>query len=324
MFKKSLFYLFLLISNTVFATRFSYPENEGDVLIGDKATLTRIFYSSEEETLLDIARDFNVGQNEILRTNPGVDRWMPGDGTKISIPHSRLLPDTAHQGLVLNLPEFRLYYYPKPAKDQIKQVITHPISVGRVGWNTPLGKTSIISKIKDPVWRPPPSIRKEYADNGEILPAIFPAGPDNPFGLFALGLNIPGYFIHGTNKPYGVGMRVSHGCVRMYPEDIKEIFSKVKVGTQVTIVNQAIKVGWSDNELYIEVYPELEGRELGFEKRLDTAMTLIEKVNNGKMPVLNGHALKQALQKSTGIPVVIYSKKLILSVGKNSKKTRIH
>jgi len=313
MFNKPLFYLLLLINQSIFATNFSFPEIEGDTLIGDKSTLIRVFYSSEEQTLLDVARDFNIGQNEILRINPNVDRWMPGEGTKINIPYSRLLPDTTHQGLVLNLAEFRLYYYPKPSKGQAKLVITHPISIGRLDWNTPLGKTRIISKIKDPSWHPPLSIRKEHAENGDILPTVFPPGPDNPLGLFALGLNIPGYLIHGTNKPYGVGMRVSHGCVRMYPEDIEKMFSQVKVGTRVTIVNQPIKVGWSEKELYIEVHPQLEGEELDFEKRLDTAMTLIEKANENKIPVLDGHALKKALQQSTGIPVVIYSKRLIIS-----------
>lgn len=301
-----------LINCPVFATTFSYPEKDGDTLIGDKSSFTRVFFSADEDTLLDIARHFNVGQNEIIRTNAKVDRWLPGKDTKIIIPHSRLLPDTPHKGLVINLPEFRLYYYPKFNKNQVKQVITHPISIGRIGWDTPLGKTKIISKIKDPMWTPPKSIRDEYAKNGKILPTYYPAGPENPLGLFALGFSIPSYFIHGTNKPYGVGMRVSHGCIRMYPEDIATLFAQIHVGTPVLIVNQSIKVGWSDNDLYIEVYPELEGKELDFEERLNIAMLLIEKANNMKMPLLNTQSLKRALEQATGIPVMIYSKNLLL------------
>jgi len=319
MFNTPLFYLLLLISNTLGAASFSYPENNGDSLIGDTSSLTRVFFSGYEDTLLDIARYFNAGQNEILRINPGVDRWLPGEGTLISIPHSRLLPATVHQGLVLNLPEFRLYYYPRQSNGQLKQVITHPISVGRAGCNTPLGKTRVTHKTRNPVWIPPLSIRKEHEASGDILPAIVPAGPDNPLGLFAIRLAIPGYLIHGTNKPYGIGMRVSHGCVRMYPEDIKGLFSQIKIGTQVNIINQAIKVGWSNNALFIEVYPDMEGQELAMEQRLEIAMELIAKANGETLPSLDTGGLRQALQQSTGIPVLIYRKNGMLPVKKGQK-----
>ena len=309
---KPLFYFLLIISNFVFATSFLYPDNPRDKLIEDEIKETHYVLAKQEDTILDIARDFDIGQNEIILVNPTVDRWLPGENTKVRIPNSRLLPNTPHKGLVLNLPEFRLYYYPEQSKDESRVVITHPISIGRVDWNTPLGKTRIIAKNKNPVWIPPKSIKEEHAAEGDILPDIYPAGPDNPLGLFALRLGVPGYLIHSTNKPYGVGMRVSHGCIRMYPEDIEKLFPQVKIGTQVYIVNQPIKVGWSGNSLYIEVYPDLEGNELSIEDKLNLALDLIEQANYGQIPVLDSNALKLALQRSNGIPVAIFERKFLL------------
>lgn len=307
MINKKFLNLLLFGSQVVLATSFSYPENEGDKLLKDDIEEAHYTLAKYEDTLLDIARQFDLGQNEILLANPEVDRWLPGENARVRIPNKRLLPDTPHQGLVLNLPEYRLYYYLKQNL-QSRIVISHPISIGRVDWDTPLGKTRIIEKKKNPTWTPPKSIKKEHAEQGEILPDVFPAGPDNPLGLFALRLAVPGYLIHSTNKPYGVGMRVSHGCIRMYPEDIERLFPQVKNGTVVYIVNQAIKVGWSENKLYIEVYPELEGKEQSYDERLNTALDLIEQVNNNQMPVVNGTVLKQALMQSNGIPVAIFEK----------------
>ena len=309
-FKRATLFLLLFTSNIILASSYPYPENKADKLIGDYPTQIVYTHAKHEDTLLDIAREFNLGQNEILLANPSVDRWLPGEDTKVKIPSSHLLPDTPHKGLTLNLSEFRLYYYPQAkTKNQPRVVITHPISIGRVDWNTPLGKTRIIAKNKNPTWTPPKSIRKEHAAEGDILPKVFPPGPDNPLGLFAIRLGIPGYLIHSTNKPYGVGMRVSHGCIRMYPEDIEKLFPKIKIGTPVYIVNQPIKVGWSDDLLYIEVHPALEGNELSFEEKLDMALDLIEKANNKQIPVLDGNALKSALQQSNGIPVAIFKRR---------------
>ncbi len=309
--------LLALISPVIFAGNFLYPEIAGDKLIGDEIKETHYTLAKQEDTLLDIARDFDIGQNEILLANPTVDRWLPGANTKVIIPNRRLLPDTPHEGVVLNLAEYRLYYYPEQVAGQPRRVLTHPISIGRIDWETPLGKTQVIAKTRNPVWRPPQSIKDEHAAEGEILPDVFPAGPDNPLGLFALRLGVPGYLIHSTNKPFGVGMRVSHGCIRMYPEDIEKLFPQIKVGLPVYIVNQPIKAGWSDNALYIEVYPELEGNALSYADRLNIALDLIEQANNNQIPVLNGKALKQAIQQSNGIPVVIFKRKDFLSTVEN-------
>lgn len=312
MYNKTLIIILLFISNPVLATNYSYPAIIGDKLITDDIKQAHYTLAKHEDTLLDIARKFDLGQNEILLANPTVDRWMPGQGTKVRIPNQHLLPNTVHKGIVLNLPEFRLYYYPEQIRTGFRSVMTHPISIGRIDWDTPLGETWISAKNKNPVWRPPQSIKDEHAAEGDILPDVFPAGPDNPLGLFALRLAIPGYLIHSTNKPYGVGMRVSHGCIRMYPEDIEKIFPLVKRGTIVHIVNQVIKVGWSKNKLYIEVHPELKGKESSYDTQLQTALDLIEKENNNLLPVVNGKKLRQAIQQRTGIPVVIFEKEHLL------------
>lgn len=310
MIKKPALLLLLFASPLLMASSYPYPENEGDTLIKDAIEEAHYTQAKHEDTLLDIAREFDLGQNEILLANPEVDRWMPGENTKVRIPNTRLLPNTEHQGIVLNLPEYRLYYYPKQIRDQARMVITHPISIGRVDWDTPLGKTQVIEKKENPTWTPPKSIKEEHAENGEILPDVYPAGPDNPLGLFALRLGVPGYLIHSTNKPYGVGMRVSHGCIRMYPEDMEKFFPQVSKGTPVYIVNQPIKVGWSNNKLYIEVYPELEEKELSYDERLETALNLIEQANYNQVPVINGSRLKQALELSNGIPIAIFERVL--------------
>ncbi|MCF6204513.1 MAG: L,D-transpeptidase family protein [Methylococcaceae bacterium] len=304
-FSKLLFYPLLITSQFIIADILPYPKNSGDILVGNKPSPIQYTFAKEEDTLLDIARTFNMGQNEILMANPKVDRWLPGKNTKVNIPISRLLPDTPHNGLVLNLPEFRLYYYPKQKNNRPRTVITHPISIGRVDWETPLGDTTVIAKNKDPVWIPTQAIKDEHATEGGSLPNVFPAGPDNPLGQYAIRLGVPGYLIHSTNKPFGVGMRVSHGCIRMYPEDIELLFPKIKKGLKVHIVNQPIKVGWSDNTLYIEVHPNLDDKKTSYNDRLDIALNLIEQANNYKVLTIKGGVLKRALTISNGIPVAL-------------------
>ena len=301
------FFIYSAISS---ASVFELPSKPYENLIGDSPETPFFTYAKQEDTLLDIAREYNIGQNEIVLVNPTVDRWMPGTKAQILIPKNRILPDTPRSGLTLNLPEYRLYYF---SKDK-QTVTTHPVSIGRQDWNTPLGKTKIVTKKKDPSWTPPVSIKKEHAEKGEILPDVVPAGPDNPLGLFAIRLGIPGYLIHGTNKPYGVGMRVSHGCVRMYPEDIEKLFPEVNVGLPVYIVNQPVKIGWFNKKIYIEVHPQLEGEELAYEVLYEQTMELIKEAffkryklewANQSNLVINAKALRLALQQKDGLPVAI-------------------
>ena len=216
-----------------------------------------------DDTLPDIARRFNVGYEEMVRANPGVDPWLPGAGREVVVPTRFVLPDAPREGVVINVAAMRLYYYPKRERGQPQVVITHPIGIGKVGWSTPEGTTRIIARVRDPVWVPPRSVRKEHLENGDVLPKTVPAGPDNPLGVHMFRLGWPGYLIHGTNKPYGVGMRSSHGCVRLYPEDIAILFDSVPIGTAVRVVNQPVLLGWDDETLYLQAYGALEGDPRG-------------------------------------------------------------
>ena len=184
--------------------------------------------------------------------------------------------------------------------------VTHPVSVGRMDWNTPLGTTKIVQKKKDPSWTPPESIRREHELDGDPLPAVVPAGPDNPLGQYAMRLGIPGYLIHGTNKPFGVGMRVTHGCVRMYPEDIEEFFGMVPLHTPVTLVNQPVKVGWYGDQLYIEIHPPLEEESMDDEALLQLAADTVraQVADDPRIPV-RWSLLRQAVREKSGVPQLI-------------------
>lgn len=257
---------------------------EGESVIGEPEEVV----AAHADTLIDLARRHGLGFEEIVNANPGVDPWLPGDGTVIRLPKRRILPDAPREGIVINLPEHRLYYYPAPKppekaaattkgdkgdkNDKVppsppepRVVITFPVSVGKMDWATPIGLTRIALKIRNPTWTPPESVRQEHLKNGEVLPKVVPAGPDNPLGLFAMRLAIPGgaYMIHGTNKPAGVGMQVTHGCMRLFPEDIEALFGMVSEGTPVRIVNQPHKAGWRAGQLYAEVHPALASTEAG-------------------------------------------------------------
>jgi L,D-transpeptidase ErfK/SrfK len=199
------------------------------------------------ETLITIAQEEKVGYVELLAANPGVNPWIPRAGTHLLLPTAHLLPDTRREGVVINLGDLRLYYFP----DGGGPAVSYPLGIGRDGWETPTGDTTIVRKRASPTWTPPSSIRAERPD----LPACVAPGPGNPLGDFALNLGWNGYVIHGTNKPAGVGRRVSHGCIRLYPGDIAALFAAVEVGTPVTVVDQPVKLGWGGTELYLEVHP---------------------------------------------------------------------
>ncbi len=216
-----------------------------------------VVYSHHEDTLLDIARQFDIGYREIVNANPGVDPWLPGENVRVLVPNRFILPDMPQKGIVINLAEMRLYYYPKTQKGEQRQVITHPIGIGREGWSTPLGKARITTKIKDPTWTPPASIHAEHIEKGDPLPQVVPAGPDNPLGAYKMNLSIPGYLLHGTNRPYGVGMRVSHGCIRLFPEDIEHLFGIVTINTPVEIVYQPYKAALDETgQLFLEAHKQ--------------------------------------------------------------------
>ncbi len=289
---------------TVSALTLPVPDRPGDSVIGDPPYQAKYVAARYEDTLIDIAVEHHLGQDEIVLANPTVDRWLPGAGTPVRIPTSFILPNAPRKGIVVNLPEMRIYYFPDGAN-----VVTYAIGVGRENnWRTPLGHTRISGKMENPSWTPPPSIVAEHLADGDELKPYYPPGPDNPLGLFAFRLGIPGYLIHSTQRTNGIGMRVSHGCMRMYPADIEQFFPTVRVGTQVNIVNQAIKAGWYHDTLYIEVYPEMEEFQTTFEQRLHKALDLIQQANGGVMPVIKGSILKMALEKPSGLPIAIYER----------------
>jgi L,D-transpeptidase ErfK/SrfK len=232
--------------------RFPLPP-EGSDIVGHLQVAT----SRYEDTLSDIARRYDLGYEEIVAANPGIDPWLPGKGTQVVLPTQFVLPGGTREGLVLNLASMRLFYYPKPAPGEPAEVITHPVGIGREGWQTPQGTAFITRKIANPAWTVPESVRREHAKQGDPLPPIVPPGPDNPLGDFAMRLSLPSYLIHGTNKPWGVGLRVSHGCVRLYPEDIARLFPEVPVGTSVRIINEPYLVGWHNGQLYLEAHQPL-------------------------------------------------------------------
>jgi len=249
MFRLLISTIFLLVFLPVNATTFNLAD-EKTRIVGHNL----VVFSHQEDTLLDIARRFDVGYNEIVTANPDLDPWLPGSGKRVLVPNRFILPDAPHKGIVINLAEMRLYYYPPKKKNQLQQVITHPIGVGREGWTTPLGKTRIIQKKKDPTWTPPASILAEHLEKGDPLPKVVPAGPDNPLGAYAMRLGMPGYLLHGTNRPFGVGMRVSHGCIRLFPEDIEHLFGVVAVNTPVEILYQPYKAALDGTDLYLEAH----------------------------------------------------------------------
>ncbi len=242
----------------------------GDDLAGEIQT----FQTSQDDTLPDVARAYSIGFDEINLANPKLDTWVPGENAKVTLPLQFILPMNARSGVVVNVPEMRIYYFPPNSNT----VITYPVSIGRMDWNTPLGKTQIVRKDKDPVWIPPVSIKQEHLrDYGEVLPDVVPAGVDNPLGGFALRLGVPGYLIHGTDrrKSYGIGIRATHGCMRLYPEDIASFFGQVEVKTSVELVSQPVKLGWQADTLYLEVHPTLEEDKTSLEAHLHQALQQI-------------------------------------------------
>lgn len=270
----------------------------------------RYVTAHQEDTLIDIAREYSLGQDEIVMANPTVDRWLPKEGTQVLLPKQYILPDAPRSGIVINIPEMRMFYFPLVGKGpgaHAEQIITYPISIGRMDWRTPIGKTTVIQKIKDPSWRPPATIKAEHAKDGDFLPDVVPPGPNNPLGQFAMKLGVPGYLIHGTDveKAYGIGMRVTHGCIRMYPEDVAKLYPQVSVGTPVYLVNQPVKLGYVGDDLYIEVSQPLDEDSMSTQQLMEMASRLIMARTTRHPVAINQASLKAAVEHPTGVPTLI-------------------
>lgn len=287
-------------SASLLADTFPLPK-PGDDVVGT----VRSVEARHEDTLLDLARFNNLGYEEIELANPGVDPWMPGAGTIVVLPTSFILPPVPREGLVLNVPEMRLYYYPKPKKGARAVVITYPVSVGRMEWKTPVGITKVIAKDANPSWSVPETIRAEHAAKGDPLPKVVPPGPDNPLGRFAMRLGIKGYLIHGTNNPNGLGMRVTHGCMRLYPTDIEALFKIVPVGTPVRIVNMPFKVGRHAGKLYLETHPPLDEDLARYKNNHTPLVQAVVAVTHDRNYAVDWEVAQQAVADPLGIPVVI-------------------
>jgi len=283
------------------ADRYVITPESGD-LVGEP----RWAEARHEDTLIDVAREHNLGYDEIVNANPGVDPWLPGAGVRIELAKHRVLPMAERRGIVINLPEHRLYYFPGANEGEEAEVYSFPVSIGKMDWRTPLGVTKIVQKVKDPPWYPPQSVRDEHAKNGDILPAVVPAGPDNPLGRFAMRLGVPGgaYLLHGTNRPAGIGMQVTHGCMRLYPEDIEALFGMVPVGTPVTIVNEPFKAGWQGGRLWVEVHPALKEDVVEPPTLTDLSRLVVEATREALVPV-DWTAVQRAFAESRGIPVPV-------------------
>ena len=296
--------LFFSMASQLHAERYLLPP-DGESIIGQLTIIS----AREEDTFLTLARRFDVGFQEIVIANPAIDPWLPGEGTQVVVPTRYILPDTKRNGLILNLAEMRMYYYPKSSVDSPKYVHTYPISIGRGGWNTPHSQTRISAMTRNPTWYPPESIRKEHEEKGDPLPTSVPPGPDNPLGKFALRLALPGYLIHGTNEPRSIGMNVTHGCIRLHPNDIEDLFNRVTTNTPVTIVNQPYKLAWHRGKLYAEMHPN-EGDEGGTSSRHLTQFVraIIAATESNKDYKVDWELANRLAKNKTGLPIIVGSK----------------
>ncbi len=272
---------------------------EGADLIGGVASMV----SRYEDTLVDIGRAHNIGFEELKLANPGVDPWLPGEGREILLPTEFVLPAAERSGLVVNIAEFRVYFFYQ--NEGRNYVATLPASIGRMDWSTPLGRTRIVSRVTRPSWYPPASVREEYAAEGRELARVVPPGPDNPLGEYALRLGLPGYLIHGTNRPAGVGMRVTHGCIRLFPEDIEWLFPRTRVDMPVQIVNQPVKFGWRGDALYMEVHPALAAADGGAELTMTDVTRAYVQATVNRAANVDWNRVAQVFREQRGIPEAV-------------------
>lgn len=289
--------LLVLLCGLARAEKFPLPDPENAV-VGAMGAVTARY----EDTMLDVGRRHGLGYRDMVLANPDIDIWLPGLGTEIILPTHFVLPDAPRKGVVINLAEYRLYFFDPSTPGYVS---TFPISIGKQDWNTPLGRTRIVRKQVKPTWYPPQSVIQEYAAEGRKLDPIVPPGPDNPLGDYAMRLSLTSYLIHGTNRPAGVGMRVTHGCIRMYPEDIDWLFPQVAVETPVTIINQPYKMGWINDVLMLEVHPPLVEDESIRERDLTPVMELYVQVTADRPAQMDWDKVDETFRQATGVPVAI-------------------
>ncbi|WP_455197922.1 L,D-transpeptidase family protein [Kaarinaea lacus] len=286
------------------AATFPLP-GDGKRLVGE----TSFVIAQKEDTLLDIARQYSLGFNEITAANPGIDPWLPKEGARVVLPTQFILPDAPWQGIVVNLAEMRLYYFPEQVNGQPRQVVTYPIGIGRQGWETPTGNYLITQKLENPSWTMPNSVYDEAIANGNKPSRLIQPGPDNPLGKFAMQLDADSLLIHGTNMPFSIGMRVSRGCLRLYPEDIRSLIGMVPKGTMVSIVEQPYKVSYESGTLFLEAH-----EPVGF-NRTQTGLDLTPVIRGvvasgiGDIPDTQWENIVTLAGEHSGVPVAVESTK---------------
>jgi len=253
------------------------------------------------DSLPDVARHYGLGYEEIAAANPGIDPWVPKSGSSALVPAQFVLPRAPRKGLVINLAAMRLFHFRASAGDT--EVVTYPIGIGKEDRSTPTGPLSIVRKKERPIWYPTEKIRNDHLRKGDPLPAAVLPGPDNPLGEFALYLSRPFYLIHGTNKPYSVGWRASNGCLRLYPENIEQLFPAVPVKEPVLIVNQPYLVGWREGFVYLQAYrPQVEVSDRALQKRVRSELKKLEAERDYP---LDWTRIDRVLTEARGIPTPI-------------------
>ncbi|MEM0554729.1 MULTISPECIES: L,D-transpeptidase family protein [Aeromonas] len=295
---KPLLFLLLALMSALPVQARSYPlPAAGSRLIGELED----YFIQQDEYLELVGKHTQIGFLALLEANPGVDPYLPKPGTRLTLPTQMLLPDVPREGIVINLPELRLYYFPKGKQE----VIVLPIGIGDIGRETPEMTTTIIEKTPDPSWVPGPMVRKSWLEQqGITLPAVVPPGPDNPLGKFAmrLGYGKRDYLIHGTNKDFGVGLRVSAGCIRLRPDDIESLFKMVPIGTPVRVINQPVKVAIEpDGRRWLEVHSPLSRTEEEMEQGAPLVLTP-EVEQFIAAPEVEQSAVAETLALKNGLP----------------------
>lgn len=302
----------IALSNAVIADTYTYKE--GQNVIGNPV----LHIIADGDNYVQLAEKYRVGLDEIIAANPGIDPWIPEQGTQIMIPSQYVLPNVEREGIVINLAELRLYHFHKhKLNSNVRKVSTFPVSVGKdEQWETPLTKTRIIAKHEKPSWYPPASILKEHEEKNDPLPRVVPPGPENPLGDYSLRLGLSGYLIHGTNRPQGIGMRVTHGCIRLHPIGIEQLFGMVSVDTRVAIVNQPYKVGWDDNKLYVETHDNIEEQQKAASRNLtefvQSVISQTKDLEEGSYEILWERGYEEAKLKR-GLPFIITERKGLTS-----------
>lgn len=289
----------IIMASTVEAAVYPLPANGDNVIGSDRVATAKV-----TDTISTFAERYDVGYYSVLEANPNVSPFRLYNGIRLFVPSQFILPDAPREGIVINLAELRLYYYPPGSNT----VVTYPIGIGRIGegWQTPTGQVPITEKIQDPVWRVPPSVVADMARRGKTIPETIPPGPENPLGAYMMRMGQTSFLIHGTNRSDTVGRRTSAGCIHLYPEDIEALYNAIPLGTPVTVVNQPLKVGVLNGQLYLEAHSPLLEQRAEYAGQYDTiARNTLQNALGKQTANVDWTKVQLLTQIQTGVPAVI-------------------